>query len=145
MILDTSRFKLLFKWIALLCAFCALGLSVADAATLSITTMSRSGFDMEAIATAADAAKTDKWLNTGAEFLAIKNAGGSPITLTLTFGVGGIIDGVVPTSKTVSVTNGHTLLVGPFPPSVYNDANGYMIVSYSAVTSVTVAVVKPGS
>jgi hypothetical protein len=115
------------------------------AATLAVTTMSRSGFDMETVAVAADAAKSDKWLNTGAEFVAVKNGGGSPITLTLTFGAGAVVDGVTPTSKTVSVTNGHTFLVGPFPPGLYNDANGYMIVSYSAVTSVTVAVVKPGS
>jgi hypothetical protein len=119
--------------------------SLASAATLSVTTMARSGFDMETVAVAADAAKSDKWVNTGVEFLAIKNAGGSPITLTLTFGTGGVVDGVTPTAKTVSVTNGHTFLVGPFPPQFYNDANGFMNVSYSAVTSVTVAVVKPGN
>jgi hypothetical protein len=141
----TRQPRLFILFAFALCVLCVLCASVVEAATLTVTTMSRSGFDMETLATAADAAKSDKWVNTGVEFLAIKNAGGSPITLTLTFGVGGTVDGVTPTAKTVSVTNGHTFLVGPFPPQFYNDANGFCSVSYSAVTSVTVAVVKPGS
>src|SRR5579871_3542212 len=109
----------------------------ARAATLTVSTIGRTGQDLTSIAVAADAGKSDKFLNTGSQFFYCNNAGGSPITLTLTYGTGGTIDGQTLPNRTITVTNGHSVLVGPFPTNLYNDANGYMNVSYSAVTSVT--------
>ncbi|HVS37200.1 MAG TPA: hypothetical protein VMS17_16680 [Gemmataceae bacterium] len=117
----------------------------ARAATLTVTVMSRAGQDVTALAASADAAKTDKWLNTGAEFFVIVNGSGSPTTATLNLGVGGIVDGQTPSARTVTVLAGHTAVMGPFPTNFYNDSNGYASITYSAVTTVTVLVVRPGS
>ncbi len=130
-------------WLVAVLAACVCVANL-EAATLTITTMSRAGVDATSAAVAASGGG-DKFLNDGASFLYVNNAGGSSITVTLTWGVGGAVDGSTPTAKTVSVTNGHAVLIGPFPTQFYSDSNGYMNWTYSATTSVTVAVIKPGS
>ncbi len=135
-----------FFCLGFFCLLCLLAQALpVRAATLSVTTITRAAADLTAIAVAADAAKSDKFLNTGLQFLYINNGGGSPITVTLTYGVGGTIDGQSLPNRTISVTNGHAVLVGPFPTNLYNDSSGYMNISYSAVTSVTVAPVLLGN
>ena len=42
----------------------------------------------------------------------------------------------------VTVANGATKEIGPFQMRHYNDASGYVQITYSAVNSVTVAAVK---
>lgn len=116
----------------------------SEAATLTTTVMSRTGWDLTAKATAA-AGGGDKWLNTGAEHFVAVNASGGDITITFAWGVGGAIDGQVPTARTYKVLAGHTAVVGPFPTQFFNDANGYLGVTYSGVTTLTVAVIVPGS
>jgi len=115
-----------------------------QAATLTVTTIGRAGADLTSVAVAADAAKTDKFLNNGTQFFYVNNAGAT-ITLTLVYGAGGTIDGQVLPNRTITVTGGHSVLVGPFPPGLYNDANGYMVFTYSSITSVTVAPVLLGN
>jgi hypothetical protein len=140
--LDTRSF---LKGLAIASALVALFAARADAATLTSTAMSRAGADLTVLAVAADAGKTDKFTNDGVSFIYINNGGGSPITVTLNWGTGATVDGQTPTARTVSVTNGHAVLIGPFPTGFYSDSNGFMSWTYSAVTSVTVAVVKPGN
>src|SRR5262245_2385259 len=111
------------------------------ATALTKTTISRAGVDLVATATAADATGNN-WTNTGGEFLFIKNGGGSSITLTLAVGPGAVVDGQTPTSKTVTVAAGKEFLVGPFPVTIYSDVNNLMNITYSGVTSVTVAVLS---
>jgi hypothetical protein len=114
-------------------------------ATLTpVPTTRTPGIDYTTAPVAADVAG-DKWVNTGQETFWIKNGGGSPITLTQHFGTAATIDGVAPANRAITVTNGHEMEFGPFPPSVWNDANNFCQMSYSAVTSVTVLVKFTGT
>jgi hypothetical protein len=86
----------------------------------------------------------------GNVILHVKNAGGSPITVT----IGGTktVDGRTLPALTVSVpaTSGDKI-IGPFPKDLYNAANAdtslaeAITVDYSAVTSLTIAAFKIGS
>lgn len=82
----------------------------------------------------------DVWANTGKEFVVIKNGSGSPINVTLKFQV--TVDGVAPTDPVVAIAAGAQKLIGPFPVGIYNDASGLAKVTCSAVTSVTLNVMK---
>ena len=81
----------------------------------------------------------DKFVNTGSELLYIKNGGGSTITLTLDAQT---VAGLTITGPTVSVAAGAEKIVGPFDPRYFTDSSGFLNLSYSAVTSVTVAVIQ---
>ncbi len=83
----------------------------------------------------------DAFDNDGATLFAVKNGAGAPITVTFAFSA--TLDGVaVAAGKQVSVPAGATVVAGPFPKGIYNDANGRVQVTYSAVTTVTVKTVK---
>lgn len=127
-----------------LCVLCVLCGSIAEAATLTPTTMSRAGVSFTSASVAASGGG-DKFLNDSVSFLWIKNGGGSSITVTLTWGTGGTVDGQTPTARTVTINAGDSQVIGPFNPNFYNDANGFMNWTYSGVTSVTIAVIHPGS
>lgn len=79
-------------------------------------------------------------------FLVVKNAGGSPVTVTINpqitqAKVSGL--GTLPVQAvqvSVPATNGEKW-IGPFPAG-FSDAGGNVSVGYSAVTSVTVAAVR---
>ena len=77
----------------------------------------------------------------GAVGLRIKNGGGSAITATLAF-PGSTSYGVPnPAKTTSSIAAGAEVVVGPIPGSAVDPSTGLASVSYSGVTSVTVAVV----
>lgn len=114
------------------------------ATTLTVQTTSRAGISLTGLATAADVTGNN-WTTNGSEVFVVTNGGGSPITVTLTFSPTALIDGQTAASRTVSVTNGTTFIIGPFPPQWYRDSGGKMNVTYSGVTSVTVCVVAVGS
>lgn len=83
----------------------------------------------------------DTWTNTGSEFLYINNASGGSITVTVTIPL--LVDGVaISTGKQFTVGATTIKLIGPFPTSTYTDTNGNATVTYSAVTSVTVAAIR---
>lgn len=86
---------------------------------------------------AAAAGGGDAFANAGKTFFHAKNGGGGSITLTFT--TPATIEGVAIADPTVTIDAGAEKMVGPFPPSVFNDANGRVAVAYSGVTSVTVA------
>lgn len=89
----------------------------------------------------AAAAGGDTFDNDGKTLLRVANGGGSPITVTIT-GQKTLPIGTSAT-KTVSVTNGQTFVIGPFPVGVYNtDGANEVQVGYSDVTSVTVGAVS---
>jgi hypothetical protein len=81
--------------------------------------------------------------------LYIKNAGASPVTVTI--GPSKTIDGRTLAAHTVTVANGSEKLVGPFPSDLYNKnelVTGIakaLVVTFSATTSVTIAALKIGS
>lgn len=83
----------------------------------------------------------DSFTNDGRTFLHVKNGGASSIDVT--------IDSVEPCNygydhdQVVTVAAGEEKLIGPFSVSRYNDkTTGKVSVSYSDVTSVTVAAIK---
>ncbi|MBP2653354.1 MAG: hypothetical protein H6Q73_923 [Firmicutes bacterium] len=82
----------------------------------------------------------DYFVNTGKSVLRVKNASSAAVTVTVAAQTAcplGTLHNIA-----VSVAAAGDVLIGPFPPAYYNDANGYAYITYSAVTSVTVAVVE---
>jgi hypothetical protein len=105
-------------------------------ATLTVITPTYAG---AVFSPAAAAGGGDKFVNTGNELLYIKNGGGSTITLTLDAQT---VAGLTITDPTVSITAGQEKIIGPFDPRYFTDSSGFLNLSYSAVTSVTVAVIQ---
>lgn len=105
-------------------------------ATLTVITPTYAG---STFSPAAAAGGGDKFVNTGNELLYIKNGGGSTITLTLDAQT---VNGLTITDPTVSITAGQEKIIGPFDPRYFTDSSGFLNLSYSAVTSVTVAVIQ---
>lgn len=75
--------------------------------------------------------------NNGKTWLEVNNASGASITVTIN--AGKTFDGNAVTAPTVSVGASARKKIGPFDPSVYNDSSDRVLITYSAVTSVTVA------
>jgi len=92
---------------------------------------------------AAAAGGGDSFPNTGKEVFAIRNAGSS---ITLTAVASGAVCNYGLAASTahdqvITVPNDSVVyLIGPFPTLRFNDSNGRVQFTYSAVTSVTVAV-----
>ncbi len=72
---------------------------------------------------------SETFTNSGKEFLwvAHDNAGGTDSDLTIT--THKTIDGEAVADKVVTIGAGETHLVGPFPTSIYNDANGEVTIT----------------
>ena len=79
-------------------------------------------------------------------FIYVDNASGAPITVTVTAQTtSAVTSGLGKTTKAdsiTSVTNAQFRLIGPFPAVAFNDGTGTVSITYSAVTSVTVAVIE---
>jgi hypothetical protein len=95
---------------------------------------------LEEVLTAADVAG-DEFANDGKKFFHAKNASAGDITITFVcqtdcnYGTGS------PThDQAVVVTAGEERLIGPFSPGRFNDSDGMVQVTYSAVADLTVAV-----
>jgi hypothetical protein len=83
----------------------------------------------------------DTWANTGAEMVAIKNASGGAMVVTLH--IPATLDGAAAVDPTISIADGVTEVIGPFPPGIYNDpATGLAKVTCAPVTSSTIKVIK---
>lgn len=81
----------------------------------------------------------DSFPNDGRTVFYVNNGGGAPITVTID---AKSIDGMDFENPAIAVAAGAHKLIGPFPPKYFNDVNGRVGVSYSGVTSVTVAAVR---
>jgi hypothetical protein len=90
----------------------------------------------------------DSFLNTGKEQVAIKNAGGGSINITIRASSGANNDkcnfGIAGTPGhdiVIAIPNDSAVyLLGPWNPRPYSDGSGLCQLAYSAVTSVTIAV-----
>jgi hypothetical protein len=80
----------------------------------------------------------DEYPNTGSEKLHVVNGGGAPITVTLT--AQGTCNHGFLHDKEFTVDDGDDKLIPAQLPSRFNNENDRVEVEYSAVTSVTVAV-----
>ncbi|MEK7178551.1 MAG: hypothetical protein AAB721_02775 [Patescibacteria group bacterium] len=109
-------------------------------ATLTVLTSKRSANGNDLVGVAA-AGGGDVFPNTGKEVVVIKNGGAGAITLTVV--TPATIDGLAVADLTATIGVGETRAVGPFPPGVYSTggvAGGNVSLTYSGVTTVTVAV-----
>lgn len=86
----------------------------------------------------------DKWENSGNEFVEIQNNGEGSVVVTFTSLVtsfdSSIYGPATKSSRTITVARGLTSLIGPFVASAFNDESGYCSISYTSVTSLTVAI-----
>ncbi|WP_337187596.1 hypothetical protein [Phenylobacterium sp.] len=124
-------------------ALSALPLS-AHAAALTPQIMSMNG-----IAPTYNAANSggDTFLNDGRTYVHIKNGSGGSLTVTFA-SVASYTDNALGTitlsNLAVAVPAGAERIVGFFPLARFNDVNGRVSMTYSGVTSLTVAVVRAG-
>ena len=83
----------------------------------------------------------DTFVNDERCFARIKNASGGAITAAAQ--PTRLVDGLLPAPRTVNVpaTTGD-VLIGPFPAADYNDTNNVVTIICSAVTSVTIAIIR---
>lgn len=88
---------------------------------------------------APDASNGNTVPNNGRTMLSVKNADSSSHTVTIKAYPKGVTPGgLTVTDKVVTVVNGTTMLIGPFPPSIYNDINNLIWLDWSSITSMTV-------
>lgn len=80
--------------------------------------------------------------NNGATFLLVTNGSGAPIDVTAISQL--TVEGLAVADSVVAVGAGVTKLIGPFNPTIFNDENGNMTVTFSAVTSVTCSIISLG-
>lgn len=107
-------------------------------ATLTVDELDRLGFNLDTLV-AADVGG-DEFANDGQMAFVITNGDASPHTVT--FVTQQTVDDEAVADKAVVVAAGDTMIIGPFPTSVYNDANSKVQATYDAVTSVTVGVFR---
>ena len=91
-------------------------------------------------ATAGDGDTAD---NNGNMFLHIKNGGGGSITVTITALTTSVDSGVygdlTKANASIAVASETEAFIGGFAPAAFNDGNGEIAITYSGVTSVTIA------
>lgn len=104
-------------------------------ATLTVQSTPISGDASITFASAAGGG--DVFSNNGRTFLAINNASGSQITVT--FVTPRTVDGLSVADAAVTVDNNKIGIAGPFDPATFNNSSNQVAVSYSGVSSVTVA------
>lgn len=80
------------------------------------------------------------FVNDGNMFVHVKNGGGAPINVTLI--VPAKVGGLTITNPVIAVTNGTEKMIGPFDPTLFNQATGIVYLDLSAATSVTLAVLR---
>jgi hypothetical protein len=89
---------------------------------------------------AAAAAGGDEFVNSGREFIHVKNGHTSAQTVT--------VNSQAPCNQgydhdaQVSVPASEERMIGPFPKSRFDDAGGKVQITYSGVTALTIAVVQ---
>ena len=104
---------------------------MAERATLTVIDCVRSGVTNTVTAAIAEGAK---FANDGQTFLYCLDTGGDAV---LTIKTPGTIDGLAIAEMTVTVTADATAgeLIGPFPPSIYNQSDGTVHVTPDDHTS----------
>ena len=83
----------------------------------------------------------DTFVNNPDTFLHVKNGGASPITVTVV--TPATVNSIAIADVAVSVPAAGERMIGPFiPTNLFNDSTGVASITYSAVTSVTVAAIR---
>ena len=102
----------------------------------------RLGLNVGSLEVAADAGLSEKWANTGFEFLEVNNTSAGAITLTEVYNGNAVQDGVVTPNRTVSIAAGARMILGPFPTNLYNDSSNNMNITWSAAAGMKLAVFR---
>lgn len=83
----------------------------------------------------------DQFLNDGRTILYLRNTNAT--TRTVTIATAGTIGGLAIADVAVAVAQDEVRIVGPFEPRIYNDASGYVQLTYTGVaTLLSVAAVR---
>ena len=109
-------------------------------AELTIQQITEAGGSVTYSAATADGDTAD---NGGGTFLHIKNGGGSEITVTITAQTtsvdSSIYGDLTKANASIAVAGSGEAFIGPFKQSAFNNTDGEIVITYSAVTSVTIA------
>lgn len=112
-------------------------------ATIAVQTYNESGTDLTMSSAAGGG---DQFVNTGKEVIIIYNGDASGKTVTVTAQTTSFTDSKYGSSvkedQDVTVSAGGVAIMGPFPRQAFNDGSGYVQITYSAVTSLEVAVAR---
>lgn len=108
-------------------------------ATLTVQETSVSGLD-PSYGTAAGGG--DVFPNDGNTLLHVKNGGGGSINVTINSNYPNPPAGTAQDDPVVAVPAGEERMLGPYNQKGYNNASGQVEISYSGVTTVTVAAIK---
>lgn len=106
-------------------------------ATLTVQAISLSGVTPSY---AACGAGGDEFANSGQEFIHVKNGSGGNLDVTINSQVN--CSQGFDHDSVVTVTAGSEEIIGPFPKSRFDDANDKVQITYSGVTSLTIAVLQ---
>lgn len=106
-------------------------------ATLTVQTVALAGITPTY---AAAAAGGDEFVNSGREMIHIKNAHTSSWTVTVNSQTA--CSQGFDHDNAVVVTNAQERMIGPFPKSRFDDANGKVQITYTGVTALTIAIIQ---
>lgn len=106
-------------------------------ATLAVAVAVNTGIDLVGVACASGG---DIFPNSGQECIDIFNGDSGSHNVTIVSQE--TIEGRAIAALTVAIAAGVTKRIGPFRPGIYNDVDGNVHLTYSAVTSQTIKVVK---
>lgn len=109
-------------------------------ATLTARTVVRAGVDPALVACSGGG---DEFVNTGAEFILVTN--GHTSDWVVTIATPATVDGLAVADRTVTIPDGESRLIGPFPKATYNSGTNKVNLTYDGVTAMTIAVLKLGA
>jgi hypothetical protein len=78
--------------------------------------------------------------NAGNEFIHVKTTTNAVV---VTIQTPGTVDGLAIADRTVSIGTSSERMIGPFPPSYYNQADGAVYIDFDVVTGATIAAIRP--
>ena len=132
--------KLARKFLAVVAALALPVCVAASDVTLSVESVARTG-TTATYTGSLSISNTYLFINDGRVFLHVKNTGGSDTVLTIVTQATSQGYAIGDQAVTVTATTGDKF-IGPFPASLFNDANEKVSFTLSATTGVTVAVLK---
>jgi hypothetical protein len=74
------------------------------------------------------------------EFIYVKTTT-NPVVVTVD--TPGTVDGLAIGNKTYNIGTSSERMIGPFPPNVYNQADGSVYIDFDVVTGASIAAIRP--
>jgi hypothetical protein len=114
-------------------------MAYSSAVAIAATDISRAGVTVTTLATSPTGTHGNKFLNDGKTYVEVANGSGNPINVTID--TPGSVDGFAIADLVVAVAAGARKKIGPFTAD-FDQADGYVWVVCSAVTTVTMGVFR---